>query len=209
MWVLLLGPLLLQERASRRDLLVFACIAAGLVLFFAAPATAQRTAPDPRTGDLFAIASGISFALLLIGMRWLARHGPDETSAALAWSNAFALPLAFLLMPLAGQTPMAGTAHDWLVITVLGVFQVGLAYVVLARAIGLVPAARASLLLMIEPALNPVITFFVHGETPHALAVAGGATIVGGVAIGSVLAHRRTATPSAVTATDAPPRARP
>jgi drug/metabolite transporter (DMT)-like permease len=208
MWVLLLGPLLLRERATRRDLLVFVCIAAGMAMFFAAPATAQRTAPDPRTGDLFGIASGISFALLLLGMRWLSQHGPGETAAALAWSNTIALPLAFLLMPLAGQTPVAGTPHDWIVISVLGVFQVALAYVVLAGAIEHVPAARASLLLMVEPALNPAITFFVHGETPHAFAIAGGAAIVGGVALGSLLGRRATAVPPRVTATDAAPPAR-
>ena len=165
MWVLVFAPLLLRERATRRDLLVFAGVAAGMSLCFLAPTTVQRTAPDPRTGDLFALASGISFALLLMGMRWLTRSGPDETSTALAWSNTFAMPLAFLLMPFAGQTPVLGTAHDWIVIGVLGVFQVGIAYVVLASAIRHVAAVRTSLLLMIEPALNPVITFVVLGET--------------------------------------------
>jgi len=208
MWVLLFAPWLLGERASRRDLLMFACVAAGLSLCFAAPAVVQRTAPDPRTGDLFGIASGVAFALLLIGMRWLAASGRDETAAALAWGNTCAMPLAFLLMPLVGQTPTAGTAPDWIVITVLGVVQVGLAYAVLARAIEQVPAARAALLLMIEPALNPAITFLVHGETPHPLALAGGAMIVGGVALGSVLGRRRTTAPP-VTAADAAPRARP
>lgn len=208
MWILLLGPLVLGERATRRDLLVFTCIAAGMAMFFAAPATAQRTAPDPRTGDLFGIASGISFALLLLGMRWLARRAPGDASAALAWSNALSLPLAFLLMPLVGQTPVVGTAQDWVVITVLGVFQVGLAYVVLARAIEHVPATRASLLLMIEPALNPAITFLVHGETPHPFAFAGGAAIVGGVTLGSLLGRRRTVAPPPVTAADATPPAR-
>lgn len=194
MWVLLLAPLTLGERTTRRDLWMFAGIAAGLALFFAAPAAVQRTAPDPRRGDLFAIASGISFALLLLGMRWLSAGGRDEAPAALAWGNVFTLPLAFLLMPLVGQTPIAGGAQDWVVIGVLGVFQVGLAYAVLARAVTHVPAARASLLLMIEPALNPLITFFVHGEVPHGLALAGGVVIVGSVGAASAIARRRTRT---------------
>jgi drug/metabolite transporter (DMT)-like permease len=50
------------------------------------------------------------------------------------------------------------------------------------RGIAHVPAVRASLLLMVEPALNPLIAFAVHGEAPHALTFAGGAMILGAVA---------------------------
>lgn len=190
LWILVMSPWLLGERPSRRDLLVFTGVAAGMALCFLAPATAQRTAPDPRLGDLFALGAGISFALLLLGMRWLARDGGSSTGAALAWGNAFSLPFAFALMPLVGQQPIAGCPRDWLVIAVLGVFQVGLAYVVLASGMRQVPAVRASLLLMIEPALNPVIAFAVHGETPAPLAVAGGVLIVGSVGAAGVLARR-------------------
>ena len=67
----------------------------------------------------------------------------------------------------------------------------------LVRAIELVPAVRASLLLMIEPALSPLIAFSVHGETPHPLAITGGVLIVGAVLGGAVVARaqnqRRTA----------------
>lgn len=191
LWILLFAPLLLGERPTRRDLVTFAGVAGGMALCFLAPTEAQRTAPEPRLGDLFALASGVSFALLLLGMRWLARSGDDATAAALAWGNAFSLPLAFAVMPLVGQQPIAGSAQDWLVIAVLGVFQVGLAYVVLARGMREVPAVRASLLLMVEPALNPVITFLVHGERPHPLAIAGGALIVGSVGAVAVMARRR------------------
>src|SRR5690606_32470172 len=121
-------------------------------------------------------------------LRRLARPGDGENAsgAALAWCNVAVLPLAFALMPLVGQQPIVGTARDWAVIAVLGVFQVGLAYVVLASAVRHVPAVRASLLLMIEPSLNPVITFAVHGEEPPLLAIAGGALIIGSVAAAAV-----------------------
>jgi len=194
LWVALLGPLLLHERPQRSDLLVLGCILAGMTLFFLAPATSSATAPSPRLGDVIAILSGISFALLLLGLRWLGRTSPGETGAAIAWGNAFTVPLAFSLMPVVGQTPILGDGSDWLVILYLGTLQVGLAYVMLVRAMPHVTAVQASLLLMIEPALNPLIAFFVHGERPHWLVFVGGALIVLSVVAGSVWSRYRVQT---------------
>jgi drug/metabolite transporter (DMT)-like permease len=67
---------------------------------------------------------------------------------------------------------------DGAVLLYLGVFQIGLAYICLTRAITKVPAFEASTLLLIEPALNPVWTWLILGERPAALSIAGGATIL-------------------------------
>jgi len=189
LWLVLLGPLLLRERATARDLLVLAGIAGGMVLFFVAPAEVIQTAPDPRLGDWFAIASGLSYALLLLGLRWLARSG-GEAAAAIAWGNLLTCPIALLLMPVFGQDPIAGSARDWLVIGYLGVFQVGLAYTLMTRAIAHVTAVRAALLAMIEPPLNALLAWLVHGEVPHWLAAAGGMLIMGTVVAAALLAAR-------------------
>ncbi|MEZ6036160.1 MAG: DMT family transporter [Planctomycetota bacterium] len=191
LWLLLFGPLLLHERPSRRDMLTLLGVAAGMTLCFVAPSEAAATAPDPALGDWIALASGVSYALLLLGLRWLGRATPGQNAAAIAWGNVFTFPVAFALMPLVGQTPIVGGTQDWLVIALLGSCQVGAAYALLAGALAEVPAVRASLLLMIEPALNPLIAYFAHGERPHLLTLLGGATIVGAVAIGSLLRRRR------------------
>jgi len=196
LWVALLGPLLLRERPRRADFAVLLCVALGLALFFVAPPAVAATAPEPRLGDAIAIASGLSYGLLLLGMRWLGRAGPTgqgEACAAVAWGNACTFPVALLLMPVVGQTFVAGSAQDWLVIAVLGIFQVGLAYALLVRAMPHVGAVQASLLLMVEPALNPLFAFAAHGEAPHWLAVAGGLLILGATALGSLLARARPA----------------
>ncbi len=196
LWLVLLGPWLLKETPTRRDLWTLLFVGIGMTLFFVAPANTAATAPDPRLGDLVAIASGASWAMLLLGLRWLARTGHDEAPAAIAWGNALTCPIAFALMPVFDQTPIGGSAQDWVVIAVLGTLQVGLAYALLVRGLAGVPAVRASLLLMIEPALNPTIAFFVHGERPHALAIAGGVLIVGAVAANSVFARNRSRPPT-------------
>lgn len=178
LWLIVFGPLLLGERATRRDLGVLAGIAVGMALCFVAPTAASAKAPEPVLGDAIALGSGVGYALLLLGVRWLSRRERGAGAAAIAWGNALTCPLAFALMPLIGQSPALGTPIEWLTIGVLGVFQVGLAYVLLAGAMAQVAAVRASLLLMVEPALNPVITFLAHGEAPHPLAAAGGAVIL-------------------------------
>jgi drug/metabolite transporter (DMT)-like permease len=204
LWLVLLGPLLLHERPTRRDVVTLVGIAAGMLLCFLAPGTAQATAPEPRLGGAIALASGVCYALLLLGLRWLGRRPDaagsqppgasltprDEGPAAIAWGNACTFPIAFALMPVVGQTPIAGSAQDWLVIAVLGSCQVGLAYALLARALPQVPAMQASLLLMIEPALNPLLAFLGHGELPHGLVFAGGALILAATLGPSLWARR-------------------
>ena len=67
----------------------------------------------------------------------------------------------------------------------LGVVQLGLAYVFLARAITRVPALEASLFLLVEPVLSPVWAWLVHGESPGPLAVVGGVVILTATAVRS------------------------
>ena len=42
-----------------------------------------------------------------------------------------------------------------------------------------VPGLEAATLLLIEPVLNPIWTWIVHGERPGTLALIGGALIIG------------------------------
>ncbi len=186
LWIVIVSPWLLGEKPGARDLRTFVWVAIGMTLCFVAPQQAQATAPQPQLGDWIALGSGLGYAALLLGMRWLGRNGSDEACAAVAWGNLCTLPIAFALMPVFGQTPTLGDVGDWVAVLVLGVFQVGLAYALLVRSMAQVSAVQASLLLMIEPALNPLLAFAVHGEQPHWLVWMGGALIVGAVALRSV-----------------------
>jgi drug/metabolite transporter (DMT)-like permease len=181
LWVMLLAPWLLGERPGPRDFGVTACIAAGMWL--CTSGTEQSaTAPDPAFGNAVALASGLSFGLLMIGFRWLGRRGRGEQPAVVAWGN---MATVLIAGSLSGGLPYGGAA-DWLVILYLGVFQVACGYLLLMRGTALVPALQASLLMMAEPALNPVWAYLVHGENPGRNAILGGALIVGAVALGNL-----------------------
>ena len=182
-YLLLLSPLLLGERIRRHDLVFLAALACGMALLFVGNPPAQATAPDPALGNLLGAASGLFFALTIAGLRWLARDerpGEARGAGAALLGNA----LAFLLtLPMALPLVQV-TAGDAVAVAYLGTFQIALAYVLLTRALRGVPAFEASLLLLLEPTLNPLWSWLMHGENP------GGWTLVGGaVIIGATLAH--------------------
>jgi drug/metabolite transporter (DMT)-like permease len=196
LYILLLAPWILHERLSRGDLLYMAAVASGLVLLFSGAPRHFATAPDPQLGNILAEGSAVCWALTVIGYRWIARGARDARGAvasAAATGNfmVFALALPFAL-PLA-----AGRAADWATVTYLGVFQLGVAYVFLSRAIPHVPALAASLVMLVEPVLNPIWAWLVHGETPAPLALGGGLVILGATVV-KTLRDARTALPAPV-----------
>jgi drug/metabolite transporter, DME family len=186
-YVLLLGPWLLKESIRRSDLLFMLVIAAGLALFFVGAETPVATAPNPTLGNVLGMLSGVAWALTVIGLRWLGSQ--DEGGGALA-TVAIGNVIAFVgCLPLA--LPVAdATGTDWLMVSYLGVFQIGLAYFCLTSGLRHVTALEASVILLIEPALNPIWAAMVHGEIPSRWAVAGGALILGATLVKTWLGVR-------------------
>src|SRR4029077_16143751 len=185
LFVVGLAPLLLRERVRAADLGFMAVLGAGLALLFVGGNRRFATAPDPALGNLLAAGSALAWAFTVTGYRWLARrgavgdHGPGASAAACG-------NLIVFLVSLPGAWPLAaGRAADWLAVAYLGVFQLGLAYVFLSRAITRVPALEASLFLLVEPVLSPVWAWLAHGETPGPLAAIGGVVILSATALRS------------------------
>lgn len=181
LYILLLSPFLLGERARSRDLLFMLVMAAGMAFFFVGAPPPAVTAPRPMTGNLLALAAGICWALTIMGLRHQGRgnEGAGVAAAAVACGNLIAFALT---LPMA--VPVAhATATDWALIAFLGVVQIGLAYVLLTRGVRGVPALEASLLLLVEPVLNPIWAWLVHGENPGLWSILGGAVILGATAM--------------------------
>lgn len=185
-YVVLLGPWLLREPVRRRDLVFLAFLGLGLALFLLGGEPAQATAPSPSTGNLLAAASGLTFALTICGLRSMGRRehqGEAGGASAVAVGNLIACLAA---LPQALPVERCGAA-DALAVAYLGVVQIGVAYACLTAALRQVAAVPAALLLFLEPVLNPVWVYLVHGERIGARALAGGVLILGAAFVKNVV----------------------
>jgi len=187
LYLLPLSPLILGERVSRRDVEYLVTVAFGMVLCFLGQTRATTTAPNPAIGNLLAAGSGVFWALTLVALRYLNRGDPRTASTgygnpgitAVVAGNALAFLAALPWM----FPPSRALPVEWLTILYLGVIQIALAYVCLMRATSRLPALEVSLLLLLEPVLNPVWAWMIRDEVPGHWTVAGGAVILGATAI--------------------------
>lgn len=185
LYIALLSTWLLGERPAARDLLALGVIGVGMGLLLVSGESASAIASDPALGNTLAAGSGVAWALTVMGLRALSRTSPEVAVSAALSGNLLAaaatLPLATRLLP---------SATELGVVIWLGVFQIGLAYLLLTRALPRVPALTASLLLFLEPVLSGVWAWLVHSELPSPTGLAGSAVILAGLGLQAALSRR-------------------
>src|SRR6266550_4428453 len=174
LFILLLAPWLLGEHATRRDIAQMAVMGAGMVLFLLGMDRPSATAPNPALGNVLAAICAVTWAFTVIGYRWIVTRGSSVAAAAVAGNLTAAIVSWVMAQPLVGGRPA-----DWAVVVYLGVCQLGIPYLFLARAVPRVRALEVGLFMLIEPVLNPIWAWLVHGETPGPTTIAGGVLILG------------------------------
>jgi len=173
LYILLLAPALLGEHLRRSDVGVIIAMAIGLALFFVGEPAPAASAPEPLRGNLVAAVSGLTWALTVLGLRWMSRDGSGPAAMLLVGN----LIACVLCLPLA--LPVVGaTALDWALIAYLGIFQIVAPYLLLSAGLRHLTALEGMLLLLLEPVLNPVWAALVQGEVPGSLSLIGGAVIL-------------------------------
>ncbi len=177
LYILLLAPLLLRERIRAADIGFIGALVLGLGLIFTAGVEQNSNATNPALGNLLGACSGVSWALTLLGLRWLAVRSvdqPDNPINAVVGGCLLASVLgAFAASPFEGLD-----IFNWAIVVYLGVFQIALAYVLVTAGIQHVLALEASLLLLVEPVLSPIWVWLFLAELPGPLASAGGAIVI-------------------------------
>ena len=177
LYLLVLSPWLLKEPIRRQDVGFMLAVGFGLALFFVSEEAPIATARDPVRGNMLALVSGFCWALTVCGLRWL---GSGEGNRGSAVAAVVSGNITAFLVALPMARPLgAHAAVDWAVVIYLGVFQIAVAYVFVTSALKHIPALEASLILLIEPVLNPVWAWLFQGERPGPWAVLGGAVILG------------------------------
>ncbi len=183
-WVALLGAALLREPTGRADWITIGVTLAGMALFFKDGLTVGHL-----TGDLLALLSGLFFAGMTIALR---RQKDGSAIESIILGNVLA---CLVCLPWLARSP-ALPASGWLALVVLGTVQLGLSYLLYARAIRHVTALEAVLIPVVEPILNPIWVLLFVGETPSRWALAGGAIVLGAVTTRAAFSVRRRPAPA-------------
>lgn len=164
-WVALFGAWFLKEKTTALDWLTIGLVFGGMVLFFQ-----DQMSAGHLVGNLLAVASGMSMTVMALAMR-KQKDGSPFGSVLLGNILAFVFGLPFMFD---GGPSLTG----WVAIILLGVFQLGLSYVLYSIAIKHVTALEATIITMIEPILNPIWVFLMLGEMPGPWSLAGGLIIL-------------------------------
>ena len=180
-YILILAPFILKERFRLADLITVIICLAGMSLFFLEEQTAQNAlAPDIFLGNLAALASGVFFGLYFIFLRHPRSLENKNPAISVFYGN---LLIVILMLPLIARNPPAQiTSNDVFAILFLGIFQIGIAYLLFTKGIAEgVRSLDASIIGFIEPLLNPVWVFLFLNEKPSSWAILGGAIIIAAV----------------------------
>jgi drug/metabolite transporter (DMT)-like permease len=155
----------------------------GMLLFFG-----DKLSLNGLYGNLLAVLSGITLALLTVSMRAQKNGSPAES---ILLANIFTAVVGFPFI-----LKEAWTVTNWLIILYLGVFQIGFSFLFFSIAIKHIPALEATLISTLEPVLNPVWVFLFIGEKPGLFALAGGVIVLGGVALNAISSARAAPVPA-------------
>lgn len=187
-YILVFAPLILKERFRARDLVTVALCLGGMSLFFLEPDPANILAPDPFSGNIAGLVSGVCFGLYFVTLRH-PRSLALNPALSVFYGNVI---IVIAMAPMLILGPPSVSAIDLTAVAYLGIFQIGIAYVLFTN--GLARGVRsldASIIGFIEPLLNPVWVLLFLGERPTRWAVLGGGVILAGVVGHTLLTQRR------------------
>ncbi|HXT62707.1 MAG TPA: DMT family transporter [Pyrinomonadaceae bacterium] len=182
-YVLILEPLFYKEKFRGRDFVTVAACVAGMSLFFVG-----KLRPEDVSGNLFALASGVCFALFFLLLRHAKARQVNRAASAI-YGNLIVVVIcapAFFGALKRGISP-----QDYARLAYLGIVQIGFAYLLftLAMARGL-RSLDAGIIGYVEPVLNPIWVFLFLGERPSGWAIIGGTIIIASVMIHMLLEAR-------------------
>ena len=179
-FIVIFSALILKKRIRRSDALVVSFTLLGIALFFF-----DQLRPGYILGNFVAIAAGMFMAGMFMAVGEL--EGEQRFSGILIGQT-----LTFLVgLPFVIATRPEFTAVTTLSILILGVFQLGISYILYVESSKYCPPLACSLLGAAEPLLNPVWVLIFDGERPGVFALIGGVIVVVSITLWCVFGQEK------------------
>lgn len=154
-----------KHKPDRKALFSCFFVFAGILCFFF-----DELSINGLVGNILAIVSGILYAFVFLIKKM--RNANFESSIVLSQLVSFLLFMPWYFR----ETDYA--PKNFIFVILLGVFQLGIAYVFLAKGLDRVSPISASLTSTIEPILNPIWVAIFYGELIHPIAILGAAIVI-------------------------------
>ncbi|HMQ70296.1 MAG TPA: DMT family transporter [Ignavibacteria bacterium] len=169
-YLLFLEPAFLKTKFEKKNLIALIFCLFGMILFFFG-----KLELSGYLGNLIAIGSGICFALFTLFLKWKRQlHKRDETLVYIVAGNF--LVCIFCLPVIWGNFSFDLT--QGLVLLFMGVFQIGISYIIFNEGVKYISATESMIIAMLEAILSPVWVFIGVGETPSVYAITGSLIIL-------------------------------
>lgn len=166
-FIVILSAIFLKQKIRKNDLAVVIATLAGIALF-----SFDQLKPGYILGNFVAIAAGMFMAVMFI---LVGNMEGDERFSTI--TNGQFLTF-FVGLPFIIATKPEFTAAATASILVLGVFQLGISYILYVKSTQYCPPLACCLLGALEPLLNPVWVLIFDGERPGVWALIGGIIVV-------------------------------
>lgn len=169
-YIAIFGGWLLKEKARLKDWITILFVICGMVLFFF-----DDIGGGMMKGNIIAIFSGVALAFNTIFMRRQKDENPLEN---VFWGCI--LTFIITIPSLFAKMPDTKSIEGLLL---LGIFQLGISYILYSKAIKKITALEATFVSLVEPILSPVWVFLTIGEVPGLFSIIGGIIVLAAITV--------------------------
>lgn len=171
-FIVIFSALLFGTKIKKADLITVLITLAGIALFFF-----DELESGYVFGNFVAIAAGMFMAGMYIAVGNL-EGDARFTAIVIGQAVTFLIGLPFVITTKPVLTPVTLSS-----ILVLGIFQLGISYILYVKSSEYCPPLACCLLGGLEPLLNPVWVMLFDGEKPGIFALIGGIIVVATITI--------------------------
>jgi len=179
-WVALLSRAILKQKISRIDGITIIFVILGMIMFFI-----DELEMSYLLGIILAILSGIVMAgMILLFQQQKENSLVEITLLGNVITAIVGIPFYFISSP---------GMESVLPLFILGVFQLGIPYLLYVLAIPNVTAIDAVLIPVLEPLLNPLWVFIFAKESPTLFSLLGGGLVLLSVTVRGIIMSKKLA----------------